>query len=249
MIDAAHRVTMPLFLIQAANDYSIRPDPRARRRSRRHGQDRPVADLRRFRHHQGRRPFPLPRRAGPLVAGGPRFPRSLALDGGRDDRSLRGAFLEDLTWLEAKAWFDRDPVIVIGIGAIAKEHGHHLPLNTDFRLARALVEGVGRALPVLLAPILAFGYYPAFRQLSRQPASRGRDLHRAAARHSRRLHPPGRAAPCDRQHRRLHRGPVRIAVRTAGGPWHPCRRRRYRDAGPQGRCALRAEARRPCRRA
>ena len=76
---------------------------------------------------------------------------------------LRGAFLEDLTWLEAKVWFDRDPVIVIGIGAIAKEHGHHLPLNTDFRIARALLEGVGRALPVLLAPILSFGYYPAFR--------------------------------------------------------------------------------------
>jgi len=76
---------------------------------------------------------------------------------------LRGAFLEDLTWLEAKAWFDRDPVIVIAIGAIAKEHGHHLPLNTDFRIARALLEGVGRALPVLLAPILSFGYYPAFR--------------------------------------------------------------------------------------
>ncbi|HEY8014987.1 MAG TPA: creatininase family protein [Dongiaceae bacterium] len=76
---------------------------------------------------------------------------------------LRGAFLEDLTWLEAKAWFDRDPVIVLGIGAIAKEHGHHLPLNTDFRIARALLEGVGRALPVLLAPILSFGYYPAFR--------------------------------------------------------------------------------------
>jgi creatinine amidohydrolase len=76
---------------------------------------------------------------------------------------LRGAFLEDLTWLEAKAWFDRDPVIVIGIGAIAKEHGHHLPLNTDFRIARALLEGVGRALPVLLAPILSVGYYPAFR--------------------------------------------------------------------------------------
>ena len=76
---------------------------------------------------------------------------------------LRGAFLEDLTWLEAKAWFDRDPLIVIAIGAIAKEHGHHLPLNTDFRIARALLEGVGRALPVLLAPILSFGYYPAFR--------------------------------------------------------------------------------------
>ena len=76
---------------------------------------------------------------------------------------LRGAFLEDLTWLEAKAWFDRDPVIVFGIGAIAKEHGHHLPLNTDFRIARALLEGVGRALPVLLAPVLSFGYYPAFR--------------------------------------------------------------------------------------
>src|SRR5260221_5917098 len=76
---------------------------------------------------------------------------------------LRGAFLEDLTWLEAKAWFERDPVVVVGIGAIAKEHGHHLPLSTDYRIARALLEGIGSALPVLLAPIVPFGYYPAFR--------------------------------------------------------------------------------------
>jgi creatinine amidohydrolase len=51
---------------------------------------------------------------------------------------------------------------VVPIGAVAKEHGHHLPLNTDYLLARALAEGVAAALPVVIAPIVCFGYYPAF---------------------------------------------------------------------------------------
>lgn len=75
---------------------------------------------------------------------------------------FKGAFLETLSWPEARSWFERDPVVVLGIGAVAKEHGHHLPLNTDYLSARALVEGIARALPVLVAPIVPFGYYPAF---------------------------------------------------------------------------------------
>jgi creatinine amidohydrolase len=76
--------------------------------------------------------------------------------------AFRGAFLETLSWPEARVWFERDPVLVLGIGAIAKEHGHHLPLNTDYLTARALVEGIARVLPVLVAPVVPFGYYPAF---------------------------------------------------------------------------------------
>jgi creatinine amidohydrolase len=75
---------------------------------------------------------------------------------------FKGDFLETLSWPEARSWFDRDPVLVLGIGAIAKEHGHHLPLNTDYLTARALMEGIARALPVLVAPVVPFGYYPAF---------------------------------------------------------------------------------------
>lgn len=74
---------------------------------------------------------------------------------------MRGVWLETLTWPEAKARLEAD-VVVVPIGAAAKEHGHHLPLNTDYLLARALAEGVAMALPVMIAPIVGFGYYPAF---------------------------------------------------------------------------------------
>ena len=44
---------------------------------------------------------------------------------------MKGVWLEDLTWPEAKAWFDREAVVMIPIGAASKEHGHALPLCTD----------------------------------------------------------------------------------------------------------------------
>jgi creatinine amidohydrolase len=75
---------------------------------------------------------------------------------------MPGVWLETLTWPEAKARFDANAVVVVPIGAAAKEHGHHLPLNTDHRVARALAEAVAAALPVVIAPIVGFGYYPAF---------------------------------------------------------------------------------------
>jgi creatinine amidohydrolase len=69
---------------------------------------------------------------------------------------------DTLTWPEAKARLDANPVGVLPVGAAAKEHGRHLPLNTDYLLARALAEGVAAALPVLIARVVCFGYYPAF---------------------------------------------------------------------------------------
>jgi creatinine amidohydrolase len=74
-----------------------------------------------------------------------------------------GVWLEDLTWLEAKAWFERGAVVLVPIGAAAKEHGRHLPLKTDRVLARAFAEEVRKVLPVVVAPVVCFGYYPAFR--------------------------------------------------------------------------------------
>lgn len=74
-----------------------------------------------------------------------------------------GRFLEDLTWPEVAAAFKADMPVIIPIGAAAKEHGHHLPMKTDWLLARALAEGTAAKLPVLIAPIVPFGYYPVFR--------------------------------------------------------------------------------------
>jgi len=75
---------------------------------------------------------------------------------------MKGAWLEDLTWPEAKEWIERGAPVVVPVGAIAKEHGHHLPLKTDFLVARELARRIAAVLPVLVAPVVSFGYYPAF---------------------------------------------------------------------------------------
>jgi creatinine amidohydrolase len=75
---------------------------------------------------------------------------------------MTGAWLEDLTWPEAKARFDANAVVVVPIGAAAKAHGPHLPLKTDALTARALGQGLIERLPVVAAPVLGFGFYPAF---------------------------------------------------------------------------------------
>src|SRR6516225_1759306 len=73
-----------------------------------------------------------------------------------------GVWLEDLTWLEAKARFDANPVVVIPIGAASKAHGPHLPLKTDALTARALAQRLIERLPLVAAPVVGFGFYPAF---------------------------------------------------------------------------------------
>jgi creatinine amidohydrolase/Fe(II)-dependent formamide hydrolase-like protein len=73
-----------------------------------------------------------------------------------------GVWLEDLTWPEAKARFNANAVVIIPIGAAAKAHGPHLPLKTDALTARALAQRLIEELPLVAAPVVGFGYYPAF---------------------------------------------------------------------------------------
>ncbi|MBS0222435.1 MAG: creatininase family protein [Proteobacteria bacterium] len=75
---------------------------------------------------------------------------------------IKGVWLEDLTWPEAKVQFATNPVVVIPIGAAAKAHGPHLSLKTDALTARALAQALVERLPVVAAPVLGFGFYPAF---------------------------------------------------------------------------------------
>ncbi len=74
-----------------------------------------------------------------------------------------GRFIEDLAWPDVAAAFEAGIPVVLPIGAVSKEHGRHLPMKTDWLLARALAEGIAAKLPVLVAPIVPFGYYPVFR--------------------------------------------------------------------------------------
>ena len=73
-----------------------------------------------------------------------------------------GAWIEDLSWPQVAERIATGVNVVVPIGARAKEHGHHLPMKTDYLLARALCDGIAARLPVLVAPVIDFGYYPAF---------------------------------------------------------------------------------------
>lgn len=75
---------------------------------------------------------------------------------------MKGAFIEDLAWPQVSERLAEGAVVLVPIGAAAKEHGHHLPMGTDAIQARALAERVAEQLPVLVAPVVGFGYYPVF---------------------------------------------------------------------------------------
>jgi creatinine amidohydrolase len=75
---------------------------------------------------------------------------------------MLGQLVETLTWPEAEAAIRRLPTAVLPIGARTKEHGLHLPIDNDFRLAEYLARRVAERCPVLLLPALPFGFYPAF---------------------------------------------------------------------------------------
>lgn len=75
---------------------------------------------------------------------------------------MASVYLEELTWVEAERAFQDISIVLLPIGAILKEHGPHLPLNTDYLLARELARRVAAQTEVIVCPPLSFGYYPAF---------------------------------------------------------------------------------------
>jgi creatinine amidohydrolase len=74
----------------------------------------------------------------------------------------RGIVLGDLTWMEAEKVLTPDAVIVIPLGAESKEHGPHLRLDNDFRLATYFRGRILAASNVIMAPTINYNFYPAF---------------------------------------------------------------------------------------
>jgi len=73
-----------------------------------------------------------------------------------------GVLLEELTWVEAERVLTPDAVVVLPIGAASKEHGPHLKLKNDWILAEYLKNRVRDRASVVIAPTLAYHFYPAF---------------------------------------------------------------------------------------
>jgi creatinine amidohydrolase/Fe(II)-dependent formamide hydrolase-like protein len=71
-------------------------------------------------------------------------------------------FIERMTWdAVARRTGDGAPAI-LPIGAAAKQHGFHLPLNTDRLQAEWLAARIAGPVDALIWPTLTYGHYPAF---------------------------------------------------------------------------------------
>lgn len=71
-------------------------------------------------------------------------------------------FVERLTWDEVGARLAQGAVAILPIGAGAKQHGLHLPMNTDRVQAEWLAARLANRFDALIWPTLTYGYYPAF---------------------------------------------------------------------------------------
>jgi creatinine amidohydrolase len=85
-----------------------------------------------------------------------------AARGGAEGTTV-GAFLGELTWTEAEERLATAPIVILPFGAGAKEHGPHLPMNADAVVMDFLCQVAVDSLPVVVAPPILHGWFPAFR--------------------------------------------------------------------------------------
>jgi creatinine amidohydrolase len=89
---------------------------------------------------------------------------------------LVGTRLEAIPWQSAESQLRADSVVVLPVGAGASEHGGHLPLGTDLRLAEYLTRRLLEEIDVVVAPTLTYHHYPA---LTDYPGSTSTSLNTA----------------------------------------------------------------------
>jgi creatinine amidohydrolase len=71
-------------------------------------------------------------------------------------------FIERMHWDDVARRIKDGAVAILPIGAAAKQHGFHLPLNTDRIQAEWLAGQMAEKLDALIWPTLTYGHYPAF---------------------------------------------------------------------------------------
>jgi creatinine amidohydrolase len=74
----------------------------------------------------------------------------------------KGVLLENLAWQEAEKALRPETVVVIPLGAAAKEHGPHLKLKNDWTMAEYYKRRVLQAADVVIAPTVNYHFYPGF---------------------------------------------------------------------------------------
>jgi creatinine amidohydrolase len=71
-------------------------------------------------------------------------------------------FIERMTWDDVARRIGQGASAILPIGAAAKQHGFHLPLNTDRIQAEWLAARLAETIDALIWPTLSYGHYPAF---------------------------------------------------------------------------------------
>ena len=71
-------------------------------------------------------------------------------------------FIECMHWDEVARRIGDGATAILPIGAAAKQHGFHLPLNTDRIQAEWLAGRMAEEIDALIWPTLTYGHYPAF---------------------------------------------------------------------------------------
>ncbi len=71
-------------------------------------------------------------------------------------------FIERMHWDEVARRIGDSAVAILPIGAAAKQHGFHLPLNTDRIQAEWLAGRIAEKIDALIWPTVTYGHYPAF---------------------------------------------------------------------------------------
>ena len=73
-----------------------------------------------------------------------------------------GVRIADSSWIAAARLLDSGTVVVIPLGAQAKEHGPQLPLGNDYLLAEYFAARVQSAARVVVYPTVNYSFYPSF---------------------------------------------------------------------------------------
>ena len=85
----------------------------------------------------------------------------------RRPQRREGTRLEQVSWQVAEHQLKPETVVVLPLGAGASEHGPHLPLGTDQRLAEYVATRIVQDLNVVVAPTLAYHHVPGFTEYRR----------------------------------------------------------------------------------
>jgi creatinine amidohydrolase len=73
-------------------------------------------------------------------------------------------WIEHMAWDEVARRLEQGAAAILPIGAAAKQHGFHLPMNTDRVQAEWLAARLADRIDALIWPTVNYGYYPAFAQ-------------------------------------------------------------------------------------